>query len=106
MRARADMATERASDASSRRHEPERASDASSRRVGPRSAGEARPRPPGRGAPRAPRWAQLGARSRRSLAEVFFHSLLILFAADTERGLRAGFEPLGLDLLAAFFADA
>src|SRR5262249_9491568 len=37
---------------------------------------------------------------------VFFHALLILFAADAERRLRACFEALDRDLLAALLADA
>src|SRR5262249_45305724 len=37
---------------------------------------------------------------------ILFHALLILFAANAERGLGARLEALDRDLLAALFADA
>src|SRR5207253_3215037 len=46
------------------------------------------------------------ARYRLTSAEVLLHALLILFAADAERGLRAGLEALHRDLFAALLARA
>ena len=43
---------------------------------------------------------------RVRLGVVFFHALLILFAADAERRLGAGLETFDRDLFAALFAGA
>src|SRR6185503_11544299 len=44
--------------------------------------------------------------SRSNLGEVFFYALLILFAADTERGFGTRFQALDGDLLAAVVTGA
>src|SRR5687768_12928913 len=80
------------------------ADDEAARRAGGKRAAESSVMLPGRRSPTRSR--AIGRPTRGGLGVVLLHALLILFAADAERGLRTRFEALDRDFFAALFTDA